>query len=235
MNRVLALSLRDLKDIGRDPMLMIAIVGPLLLATVIRFVLPFASPLLEVRFGFGLMEYGALFACLLLAMVPLMLGMLIGLVLLDERDEDLLSYFAVTPLMKKGYLVYRLASPVVLSFVLSLVALAAAGLAEYSATKAIPAVLMLALEAPMFALFMTVVAGNKVEGMAVAKAGGILLLAPFANYFLQDQWQWVGMLLPTYWAAEAFLEPGGRAVVVGFVFHGVVLWGLMRRFMGQRN
>lgn len=235
MNRVLALSLRDLRDIGRDPMLLVAMVGPLMLAVVIRFGLPFLSELLEVRFGWGLMEHEGFFACMLLSVVPLMLGMLIGLVLLDERDEDLLSYFAVTPLMKKGYLIYRLGSPVVLSFVLSLVALGAAGLTGYSAMQTLPAVVMLALEAPMVALLMAVVAGNKVEGLAVAKACGVLLLAPIANYFLQDQWQWVGMLLPTYWAAEAFLEISGGVVVIGFVYHGVALWWLMKRFMGQRN
>jgi fluoroquinolone transport system permease protein len=241
MKKLLALSLRDTRNIGRDPILMIAVFTPLLLALCLRFGVPILSTMLKSQFGFVLTDHLTFFACMLLTIVPAMLGMLIGLLLLDERDEGLLSYYAVTPLMKKGYLFYRLGNPVAISFTFSIVLLFVAGLTQISVLKTVPAVLMLSLETPVIALFIAVAADNKVEGLAVAKASSILLLAPIINYFLQEQWQWVAMWLPTYWPSEALLaaevDTGSYvlALLIGFALHVLLLWLFLRKFVNQQN
>lgn len=49
----------------------------------------------------------------------MLLGILAEFIILDERDDHLLEYYAITPLQKSGYLGYRLLMPVIISFIFS--------------------------------------------------------------------------------------------------------------------
>ncbi|MDE3840394.1 hypothetical protein C0966_13730 [Bacillus methanolicus] len=237
MKKILALSLFDLKYAYRDFMLMVSILAPLLLALIFRFGIPFIFSYLEGRFSITLKDYSELQAIILMITVPVLLGMFAAFIILDERDENVLTFLAVTPLSKKEYLAYRLGTPVFISTLLSFAALFIAGYADIISWRTIPVILLLSLEAPLVALFVAGTAKNKVEGLAVAKVASILLLVPLMFDFIEGPWKYIAGMLPPFWLVAAFFSALHSEVDKWLIFIGVSLcahlfsiWILFIRF-----
>lgn len=224
MKRIFVLSMNDLKNIRRDPMLLVIILGPILLTFLFRFGLPALDNLVNSYLSFNLLGYKELIMGFIMLLVPFLVGILIGLLILDEKDENLIIYYAVTPLAKQGYLYYRLAVPVVLSFALSIFMWTFNGFIELNVLKLLPLAFLIALEAPLISLAMAVFASNKVEGLAIAKGGGVILTIPFIVYFVSSKWTWVGLVLPTFWVSHAFYSSFGSILLYSiFVLGGITV------------
>lgn len=193
----------DLRYAWRDPVLMAVLFGPVVLLLLSRYGFPIASYWLDLHYSFYLEEYRAFIASFLLIITPLLIGMLVGLLMLDERDENVIVYYSVTPFMRRGYLVYRLALPTILCTMLSLLYLCFSGLIVFR-MEYLLVLLLLALEAPLYALLLAAFAANKVEGLALSKIGGLVIIGPVVAYFTPNFWQILGAWVPTYWPAKVF-------------------------------
>lgn len=234
MKKIFALASGDFRNITRETILVIVTFVPVFVGLLARFGLPVVRELL---LGFfDLSEHYLFIMSFLILMAPMMYGTVIGFILLDERDEDILTFISVTPLAKSGYLAYRLVSPVIVSFVFSFAVLIIAGLVRLDYLRLVPVALMAAMEAPMITLFLGAFAANKVEGLAVAKGLGLMDFAPFVGYFVKSEWQLAAGVLPTYWVAKAFMEIyvqcGGYLfyTLFGLGVHSLYIYILVRRF-----
>ena len=236
MRKIIALSLGDMKNISRDSMLIMAFGAPFLMAFALKFGLPLASQKAMELIGLDLTVYYDLIMSFGLLAVPAMVGVMVGFIILDERDEGLLSYYSVTPLSKSGYIAYRLVAPFIICFVLSFIVLVIAGVAEFRFFSMVPIVFMISLEAPLMALFLGSFASNKVEGLALAKGIGTMMLAPVAGYFIKSNWQILLGVFPPYWISKAFLARSSVDVnyllyiLSGILIHFVFISLLLKRF-----
>jgi fluoroquinolone transport system permease protein len=236
VRRLLALAAGDARNVGRDPMLTYLPLVPFFMTLALRLLIPWVTELVARYVDLTL--YYDFIAGFLLLMTPVMVGMVAGFVLLDERDENILAAVGVTPLSKTGFLFYKMASATVLSLLLSWTLVAALGLVPLRPLRLIVPAVVAAAEAPLLALFMGAFAANKVEGLVLAKASGLLFLAPLALLFVPPGWQWLAGVIPTYWVTRCFLTLyGDRGVpgfwisaAVGLVYHAVLIVALARRF-----
>lgn len=204
MKKLLTLTLGDMKNILRDPMLLLSMLAPVLLTMAIRYGLPFAQEFAYLQFTFDLSVYYVFIISFAMTLCPLMIGMLTGFILLDERDENLISYFSITAIGRKGYLLYRLCLPFLLSCLFTFLFLLFAGIIEFQLSF-IPIILLVSLNAPLITLFLGVFADNKVEGLALSKLAGFIVIAPIIAYFVDHPLAYLTGVLPPYWAAEAYL------------------------------
>ncbi len=240
MRKILALTRGDVKNISRDPLLILSILGPLLLGLVMRFGLPLAADILRAETGFELTEHYDFIVSFLLLFTPMMLGILAGFVILDERDDQILAYYAVTPLTKTGYFIYRTTAPFLMGFFFSFLLLALIPQVELNFLLLIPAILMASLQAPIFTLLLGSFAENKVEGMALSKGLGIIFLTPVVGYLVDSNWQLLAGVFPPYWVSKAFLASlGGEGywfyVGAGILVHLFFLVVLLRKFSRRAN
>jgi fluoroquinolone transport system permease protein len=194
----------DLRNVARDEMLRWMMFIPLLIALAVRYGWPLLVAQLQATFQFDLEPYRVMLMSYLVIGSPVVFGVVIGFLLLDERDEGSLIALQVTPLTLANYLVYRLGLPVILTMILVLVSLPLAGIDNFTFGELLLLAVVTAPLAPMLALFLAAFASNKVQGFALMKGGGILFLLPFAAYFLEAGWQWLFGLFPTYWAPKLF-------------------------------
>lgn len=241
MEKYKFLIMKDLRHAWKDPVLMAALIGPLAILFLSRFCFPVAVDWLEVNHSFHLELYRGFAASLLVVTIPMLTGMLTGLLMLDERDENMIAYYAVTPLTSKGYLFYRLALPFLLCTVLSFVYLFFSNLSEVRSYNVF-VLLLLALEAPMFSLFLAAFSTNKVEGLALSKLGGLFIAGPVVAHFVPGAWQVVGAWLPTYWPSKIpylFMhnEPFLASVFFagGLLLHSVFLYLMVTVFINRRS
>ena len=232
-----ALSTVDAISVGRDSLLRGMVLVPLGLAVGARWLLPPAIALLNPRLPFDLAAlYPQLMSYVLLLLPPGICGMVVGFILLDQRDDHTLTALRVTPLPLTGYLVYRLTAPMLLGLGMTLIALPLSGLLPLGPLEVLGLALAAAPVAPLTALFLAAFAANKVQGFALQKALGLFLIAPFLGPLLPPPWQAVLWLIPTYWPAALLWalpsETGltGGLLLGGLVYQSVLLLGLLRRF-----
>ena len=234
------LVLGDARSIVRDSTMILAAFGPLAIFALLFF-LPFIESLVFLRFAFNLEEY-RLFIVGFLSLIPSMLfGMIFGFVMLDERDEDIISFISVTPLQKKGYLSYKLQVPMALSAVFFLLLIYATRLIELNPLHAPFIAILVALESAIGALFLVAYSENKVEGLAFSKLMGIMYLAVPAVFLWPSNWHWITAVVPPFWIAKAYLHSEQGSFLIwldlgfGLLIHLAVILLLIRVFFKQQE
>lgn len=230
----------DVLGIARDPLLRWMLLVPLIAAAAFRWLLPAPVQAIGARIGVDLLHYyPQLAGYILLTLPPTICGTLVGFLLLDQRDEQTLRALRVTPLPLVAYLAYRLAAPMLLGMLLSMVALWLQGGVQLRLIELLAATLAAAPLAPLTALFLGALAANKVQGFALQKLIGVPLVLPALALFLPEPWGSVAAIVPTSWPAQLFWHlQQGRGIdwgtlLIGLVYQGLLIALLLRRLARQ--
>ncbi|MEM8532846.1 MAG: hypothetical protein AAGF95_18510 [Chloroflexota bacterium] len=234
---VQALGPIDVKNVRRDSFLRWMVIIPLGLAVAIRWVFPELIARLEPLVPFAITPYyQPIVGYGLLLLTPILIGMVIGFLLLDQNDDHTLTALQITPLSLRGYMLYRLAVPSLISLFVTIIAMPIAGVNTFGLIEIIMAALAAAPLAPLFALFLATFAQNKVQGFALMKGASIFFIIPIIAYFVQTNWQLAFGIAPTYWPAMFYwsLTTGQTQAwlyfVVGIICQAVLLLVLLQRF-----
>lgn len=226
----------DAKNIRRDAMLRWIVLFPVLVAGVLRWGAPWLAATLLEELQFDLSPYYPLMMSSFAMTMPLMIGMVIGFLLLDQRDDNTLSALQVTPLSLNGYLAYRISLPMLISSLVTIAVIPITNLVEMSFFQLLLAALAAAPIAPLAALFLASFARNKVQGFALSKGSGFILVPPLAAYFVDSGWQLAFGLAPTYWPVKLFwvLEAGlphaWLYLTAGLAYQLLLIFVLMKAF-----
>ena len=227
----------DARSVARDSMLRwMALLTPAV-GLLFRFGIPPVSEAFGQRFEFDLAAYYPLLMSVLPLAAAGMVGTVVGFLLLDQRDDQTMTALLVTPLSLGDYLRYRLGSLMILSAVFGAVMVPLAGLTGTTPLQVCVCAVAAAPLGPVYALFLGTFAANKVQGFALAKAAGVVMVPCVVSYFVEGPWQSVFGLVPHYWPMKVFwlFDQGaaGQALahaLIGVVWQAVLLLLLIRRF-----
>ena len=166
---------------------------------------------------------------------PGMVGMVIGFLLLDERDARTLMALRVTPLSMQQYLAYRIALPLLLGTAATIIGYPLTGMTPLGFPSLLAIALVAGLSAPTLALVLGVAAPNKVAGFAVVKVMNAVNLLPVVAYFVPRPLQFLAGILPTYWPMRALWsaavgERFALYLLIGAAVAGGALVGAARLF-----
>lgn len=236
---VAALGRNDLRGVRRESLLAFVVFAPLGWIALVRLATPPVGDMLAARYGVDLVPYyPAILTGFLLLTSPIVVGGLGAFLVLDERDGGTIAALRVTPTRMSSYLGYRAATVVVVTAVYVLATLPASGLLPLDQwPELLPVGLLAGMSGVVIALTMLAFARNKVEGLAVIRAMGIVVAGlPLVPYFLGPDWQYPFWLIPTYWPAKAYwLVSTGDTwwpyIVAGALYHVPLIWLLYRRFV----
>ena len=195
----------DIRMVARDPLLAIMPFAPLLAATAMRLIVPPIAGFLLSRLGFDLMAWAGLVRGIIILFPGMFYGMVAGFLLLDDRDDGIAAYWSVTPVRRSGYLLARLGLFSLAAVPTGLVCALILGLAPLRLADDLVMAVLGALQVPIYSLFLAAFAANKVEGLSIVKALGILNMAPLA-VLLPGSVGRLGWPVPQYWAAAGFLS-----------------------------
>jgi len=227
----------DARSVARDPMLRwLALFMPAF-GLLFRWAVPSVAAALERQLGFELAAYYPLLMSVLPLIAAGMAGTVVGFLLLDQRDDQTLTALLVTPLRLGDYLRYRLSGLMVASAVFGALIVPLAGLTRTTPLQVLVCAVAAAPLAPLYALFLGTFAANKVQGFALAKSVGIVMVPCIVSYFVTEPWQDAFGLVPHYWPLKVFwlFDSGApRAAlshaVAGLAWQGALLLLLARRF-----
>lgn len=189
----------EIKKWKRDPMMNFMALYPILFGIIGRYVLPSIAD----SSGFSIERFADLILVILTLMTPYIYGALIAFSILDDRDDNILTSIRVTPLSVHQFLSFRLIVSFVLSFVACIYIMWFSNVGDLSFSSMVAISFLVSLSAPATGLFINAVSGNKIEGFAVMKGAGIILVFPIVALFFIDKKELFFSFAPGFWPAKA--------------------------------
>ena len=192
------------RQIFKDSMLAAVCGAAVLTALFVRFGVPAAESALCGYFGKTaiLKDYYLLFDLMLMTVTPYLLLFASAMMMLTEIDENLSNYLAVTPVGKSGYMASRLLIPAAIALIVSVALTAWFSLTHWPLWALLSGCLIASLASTAGALMMVSFSRNRVEGMAMGKLSGLIMLGLFAPFFLPGGAKYLLSPLPSLWLAE---------------------------------
>lgn len=228
------LMVADIRNWIRDPLLAIAAVGPFVLAVIIRFGTPSVTEMAKPVFV--LEAFYPVITASMVALGPSIYGFVVGMFILEDREQGVLAAYRTSPLSAQGYLFYRGTTAYVLSVVATLPALAIIGLVEVPFTVLVGSVMVGAFGGSIVAFVYATLASNSIEGIALSKLLNLIVLGPAVVIALvPEPLQFAAAILPTYWPVKAVVAGvAGDPFWALFLLGGLVVYLLGIAVLGRR-
>ena len=188
----------EIGKIRHDSMMLFMFFAPLLFGLMGRYLIP---GLAEVN-DFDIILIADYVLVGLAIMMPLLYGALVGFSILDDRDDNILMTIKVSPLSIHQYLSFRLIMATILSFLAVIFILWFSDIVVFALTDLLLIAFLASLSAPAIALFINVIAKNKIEGFAIMKGVQIVLLVPLISLYFTDYKELFFSIVPGYWPTK---------------------------------
>ena len=240
-NALTACGRNDIRGTYREPLLVMLVLAPVIWTTGVAFLTPMFTEMLSQRDGFDLVPfYPLVLTAFLLLTSIVIVGGLGAMLVLDELDAGTMSALRVTPVPLATFFWYRASTVIVVTTIYVVATLSFSGILEPGVVPAlIPIGMLSGLSAVVTLLLIIAVASNKIQGIAMIRALGMLIAGlPCLPWFIDSAWNLAFGVLPPYWAAKAFWVASDHGtwwpyVVVGVGYNVAVAWPLFRRFLAK--
>ena len=240
---VLKLAVNDLKNVIRDRMFVFLFFAyPVMLIVISRILVHIIAPRIENMFPIAA-NFSVVFMFFTIA-IPMIYSFIVAFLILDERDEHLLTVLRVMPISRNSYLIYRMFFLSLFAFIVLLIFPPLSGLVDgtqFSYPVYIPVALLFALFTPLIALLVSSFATNKVQAFAIFKIGGTVFMLPVFAFFLNlGDLKYIFSPIPNFWsfmALDSVVKNGTVDIVhlgIGFVFH-IALLAVLFYIFNKKN
>lgn len=240
---LIAFGRNDIRGTYRDPLLVMIVLAPVIWTTGVAVFTPLVTDLLAERYQFDLVPYYPLILTAFLLLTSIVIaGGLAAFLVLEEVDAGTLAALRVTPVSLSTFFGYRAGTVVLVAACYVVATLSFSGILEPGLIPAlIPIGLLAGLSAVITLLLIIAMASNKIQGIAMLRALGMLIAGlPCLPWFIDSAWNLAFGVLPPYWAAKAFWVASAHGawwpyLVVGTVYNLAVAWPLFRRFVAKNS
>ncbi|MDO9680152.1 MAG: hypothetical protein Q7262_03990 [Bacteroidales bacterium] len=225
----------DLKQVFRDPIMSVLLFAPLLIIAIFKLLIVFLFPFIATKFNFDLSLYYQYLMAGILILISGMLGIVIGFMMLDDKDGNIAELMAVTPLGRSGYLVNRLSFSSILCFFYSIIAIYVLNVID------IPfyTILLLSILSGVYSIIIGLLifsgADDKVKGLTFAKGLNMLGIFAFSDLFALNWFSILSLIFPTYWITRIIESPHSILVyLLGISIHVIWLSYLIYRYLSKK-
>ena len=233
----------DFRGTHRDPLLVMIVLAPVIWTVGVVILVPLFTDMLAARYDFDLVPYYPLVLTAFLLLTSIIIaGGLGAFLVLDEVDAGTMSALRVTPVPLSTYFTYRAGTVLVVTTVYVVATMSLSGILEPGLIPIlIPIGLLAGLSAVVTLLVIVAVAGNKIQGIAMVRALGMLIAGlPCLPWFIDSAWNLAFGVLPPYWAAKAFWVASAHGtwwpyVLAGVIYNVAIAWPLFRRFVAKNT
>lgn len=201
MTKIWKLAVADFKLIFRDASLRVFLFLPLILFSLIIWVLPslvdqydFLIPYISVVLMVAAIENTQTF-CIISSMV-----------LIDEKESDVAKVYGIVPLSKMQYLISRFSIPYLFTVVLNVLLLEIQSFYKIPFGTSIILSLLMALIVPLYVLGINAIVKNRMQGMVYIKAFNMIVLAPVIAFFVPENVKFAFSILPTFWIFQSLYQ-----------------------------
>ncbi len=240
---ILKLAVNDLRNVIRDRMFVFLFFAyPVMLIVFSRILIHLIAPRIENVFPLAT-NFSVFFMFFSIA-IPMIYSFIVAFLILDERDEHLLTVLRVMPISRNSYLIYRMFFMSLFAFIVLLIFPPLSGLVDgtqFSYPAYIPVALLFALFTPFLALLVSSFATNKVQAFAIFKISGTVFILPIFAFFLNlGDLKYIFSPIPNFWSLmslDSVLQNGTLDIVhlgIGFAYH-IALLAILFYIFNKKN
>jgi fluoroquinolone transport system permease protein len=204
----------DLKQIMRDPIMAILMVGPLFLIIALKLMVLFLIPIIRTSIGFDVSPYLDYVFVFVVMMCGAMMGIVTGFMMIDDRDGKIAELMSVTPLGRSGYLFNRLLFAATLSVLYSILSYYVLNVVELPLITMLFVSLLSSNYAIIIGLLIFTFADDKVKGLTFAKAINSLSLFAFTDLLALKWLTVLSWFFPPYWITKVVQSPHSFLIYV---------------------
>lgn len=180
----------DIRGTYRDPLLVMLVIAPVIWTTGVALLTPLFTEMLARRYGFDLVGYYPLILTAFLLLTSIIVaGALAAFLVLDDVDAGTMTALRVTPVPLSVFFGYRAATVMVVTTIYVVATMSCSGILEPGLVSSlIPIGLVAGLSAVVTLLLILAVANNKIQGLAMVRALGMLIAGlPCLPWFIKFQ------------------------------------------------
>lgn len=223
----MALGRTDFKNIFREKILLVIfLVAPLAYLAVTLYAFPWLATIYP-----QMEQYYPILFFLIAIQLGSAFGFVTANIILDEKDQEVLQAIKVMPLTATTFLGFRFVLPMVISFIFTLLLIYLPSLITLSPLQSVQGSLLFSLVAPQVAMTMTILGGNKIEGLAIFKFLNLVIILPAIGIFLPGNWEYALALIPSFWSYKWILDPAASGMFwLALAIQLMFLWFLLIQF-----
>ena len=208
----------DIRNILRDPSLLIICVVPFIMLAMLRWGYLW---LLEIWPDVVIYKnLGMAMFCITGAVMP---GIAIAFAILDEKDQNLDTVLKILPVYYHTITKIRMLVVFSFAFFSALLILVFSNIIQVTILEKVLLSLLTASLAPILASVPAFYAQNKIEGATMAKLLNFLIILPLPAFLFPGVWGWFLMLIPSWWVYFAF-ESVANPLIFAAAFAGGLLF-----------
>jgi fluoroquinolone transport system permease protein len=194
MNKRMLILKADLTYARRDPTLLVMMFLSIIMLLVLRFLVPEL-----VNFIPAISNYYHVISGFFGLISAAFSGFVVSFIILDEKDQNILTALRVTPLSPSDYLLSRIQFMIIFGFMSSFLIFSFNGISHFSFFQSIILSALSALSSPSIVLIIAVFAKNKIEGVTMMKVLNIVLLLPIFQLFINHPVEYLLGIMPSFW------------------------------------
>lgn len=224
-----------IKQISKDAMLFLICFAPILYILLLRYGLPIAEKTLIDYFDLKdiLSPYYLMFDLFLAVLAPAMFSYASAMVILGEIDDGITNYFSVTPVGKEGYLISRLVIPLIFSLLITIISLRVYSLTTILLSETIILSIISTMLGYIMCMIVISMSSNKVEGLAVMKLSGLLLMGIPVPFFITSDIQYIASFLPSLWLSKYAVEDNNIHLALYFLVSAMWVLVFTKKFKSK--
>lgn len=224
----------DIRNILRDPSLLIICVVPFIILAMLRW----GYPLLVTFWPEAVIykDLGMAMFCITGAVMP---GIAIAFAILDEKDQNLDKVLHILPVSYQSITIIRMLVVFLFAFFSAFLLLLFSNITQASTIEKLLLSLLTAALAPILASVPAFYANNKIEGATMTKLLNFLIILPMPAFLFPGLWGWFLMLIPSWWIYFAFESLANplkfvAAITGGLLFLTAIMVFLNKKIWGRR-
>lgn len=221
----------DIKQIYRDPIIIILYLVPLLLIIITKVGLNYLPK--YTNNYFNLLIYHSYILATVLALSSGMIGIATGFMMIDDKDGKIYELMQITPIGRSGYLFHRLFLPSVASILYYIAIIYT--LYPLVLKKTILLSTYEALQMTFYAIIIFHLANDKVKGLTYAKGLNIVIIFCLIDLFDNTFLITLGHFLPTYWITQLIQNDSLQIYGLSFIVHIAWFLGLLYLFYKSKQ
>jgi len=216
----------DFKQMFREPIIALLFFLPFLIPIIFWALLTYLLPFIQQYASFSLKGFEQYLVSGVLLMAPSMLGIVMGFLLIDDRDNNITELIQVSPFQINGYLTLRLGLVFITTIITALYGYYILGIMLIKLPTLIFLSLLLGLFGACIAFLLYALADDKVKGLTYAKGLNLLLIFAFADLLTFKWLKFFSMLFPPYWITNIINHPNNITIILAGLFVHA-LWFLL--------
>lgn len=235
MNAHIAIFRNDIKLIFRDKSMLAIFIIPVIMILIFRIGVPFLEDFVP-----QVKEFYWLIIAAFTSVTAATPAYLFGFVILDERDENIHFLQQILPISKHYILKSRVVFMILLAFVFSCILLTFNSLIHFSFFTILSLSVLFSLIPPILTFCIVAFSKNKIEAATFYKGLSMILVLPFAAFFISPEWKYVFGIVPFFWTYNAFhINEFGLKYLsnfgVGIGVHMLYIWIFFKIYLNRIN